>query len=78
MQYIKDMSNKEASMVGWQEVSQQDFYRGIGPQNVHPLIVGPWPYTSLFRAPSGEVRGKVVDFLPEDSSLTESRYYLPA
>lgn len=59
------------------EVSKDDFYSAIGPQNVTPIPVGPWPYTSLFKTPSGEVRGKAVGFIPEGSALSSTRYYLP-
>ena len=64
--------------MNFKEVSQRDFFAGIGPQNVHPQPVGPWPYTSLFKTPHGDVRGKIVDYLPEDSGVAESRYYLPS
>ena len=61
----------------WREVGQEEFYRVIGAQNVHPQPVEPWPYTSLFRTPYGKVQGKAVDFIPEDSGLTETKYFLP-
>jgi hypothetical protein len=64
-------------MSEWEEVTKEAFFRGIGRQDVTPYPVGPWPYTSLFKTPHGEVRGKIVDYIPEDSGLTESRYFLP-
>ena len=61
----------------WREVSKDNFYRAMN-QNVHPQIIGNFPYTSLFKTPLGEVRGKVVGYFPEGSALAENRYYLPA
>jgi hypothetical protein len=61
----------------WAEVSKDEFFQVIGPQNVHPQPVGVWPYSSLFKTPLGEVRGKIVGYLPEDSGYPEDRYYLP-
>ena len=61
----------------WNEVPKDGFYRGIGKQNVHPHPVGSWPYTSEFKTPSGEVRGKVEGYLPAGSALPKNRYYLP-
>lgn len=60
------------------EVTKDQFYQSIGNQNVTPYPQqGPWPYTSLFKTPSGEVRGKVVGFVPEGAALEQKRYYLP-
>jgi hypothetical protein len=61
----------------WAEVTKDEFYRGIGQQNVHPDPQGKWPYTSLFMTPNREVRGKVVGFLPVGSALAQYRYFLP-
>jgi hypothetical protein len=60
------------------EVSKDEFFAGIGNQNVHPRIVGPWPYTSLFETPGREVRGKIVTIIPAGEALEVSRYYLVA
>lgn len=65
-------------MSEWREVGEKEFFNAMGSQNVHPQAVAPWPYTSYFKNPYGDVRGKSVDFIPEDSGLTECRYYLPA
>lgn len=59
------------------EVTQEEFYRVIGPQNVTPTPEGNWPYTSYFRTPMGELRGKVINYLPEGEGLTKKRYLLP-
>ena len=58
------------------EVSREQFYRIVGKKNVHPRIVGKWPYTSLFQDPHGMVHGKVEGFIPEGQALAESRYWL--
>lgn len=48
------------------EVNQSEFYRRIGPLNVHPrgvsaAAVGAYPYTSEFVDPYGKVYGKIVE-----------------
>lgn len=68
----------EANELGWRLVTKDEFWAAIGNQNVTPRPVGPWPYTSLFKTPAGQVRGKIEDYLPEGSALTKSRYWLPA
>jgi hypothetical protein len=59
------------------EVTHAEFFKAIGPQNVHPHVGGSWPYYSLFKTPHGDVRGKIEGYLPEDSGMPESRYFLP-
>lgn len=62
----------------WREVSKDEFYRVIGPQDVSPSIVSDkWPYTSDFVTPNRQVRGKCVGYLPEGSALASKKYYLP-
>ncbi len=61
----------------WREVSTEEFYRVIGPQNVHPQSVGPYPYTSIFKTPSGETKGKAVGYFPDGSAIVATRYLLP-
>lgn len=52
------------------KVTQEVFWSVIGPQNVTPYPVGDYPYTSTFKTPRGEIRGRIVDganyFLAED------------
>lgn len=60
------------------EVTKEQFFAAINLLNVHPSPEGRWPYTSVFKTPYGEAKGKIVDYLPEGSGLTKSRYYLPA
>jgi hypothetical protein len=60
----------------WVEVSKDAFYAAM-VGNVHPRIVGSWPYTSLFETPDRDLRGKIVGTLTQPGTAT-SRYYLPA
>jgi len=62
----------------WLEVSKDEFFAAIGPQNVTPsIITGKWPYSSDYVTPMREVRGKSVGYLPEGPALEAKRYYLP-
>ena len=62
----------------FREVSKDTFFAAIGPLNVHPQIQpGPWPYTSLFKLPSGRVMGKTVNFLPPGEALPKTSFWLP-
>jgi len=63
---------------GLSEVTRDEFYREIGPQNVTASIVNDrWPYTSVFRTPSREIRGMIVGFLPEGSASEQKCFLLP-
>lgn len=58
----------------WKEVSEAEFYKEIGPQNVHPRIVNnSYPYTSVFVTPGGQERGKAIG----GETGTTRRYMLP-
>jgi hypothetical protein len=67
----------DAHSNGWREVSKDEFFKAIGSQDVHPSPVGPWPYTSLFKTRSGDVRAKIVNTIPEGAGLPVSRFFLP-
>jgi hypothetical protein len=56
----------------WREVSREEFWRVIGPQNVHPEIVGAYPYASIFRDWRRQAHGKI-----QDSGTDDSKYFLP-
>jgi len=58
------------------EVTRDEFYNAIRDMNVHPRIVGRFPYTSLFLMPSGYEVGFVVGSLPRGSGSPVRRYYL--
>lgn len=69
-----EMLGTEIAMTDWKEVSEDEFYAVIGPQNVHPRIVnGSYPYTSVFMTPSGQEKGKAIGGEPG----TERKYMLP-
>lgn len=70
--------NSTINPVSYREVTKDEFYKAIGNQDVSPTPVGSWPYTSLFKTRAGQVVGKVEQYLPEGSGLTNSRYWLPA
>jgi hypothetical protein len=59
------------------EVSKEEFYKAIGPQNVHPRVIGPHPYTSSFVTPNGTERGRAVDFMPRVNGKLQTKYLLP-
>lgn len=60
-----------------QEVTKEEFYRAIyeGNLNVHPTVEGRYPFTSVFKFPSGRVFGKVVD-REEIPGKVVSTYYV--
>ena len=62
----------------WREVTKDEFFRAMGPQDVHPSIQGRWPYTSNWNTRAGKTIGKTEDYLPEGSALTKTRYWLPS
>ena len=61
----------------WKEVTRDEFFRVIGPQDVSPVAVGRWPYTSEWKTRNLRVIGKTVEYLPEGEGLTKTRYLLP-
>lgn len=69
--------NDSTTEPGWREVTKEEFFRVIGPQNVHPTPEGKYPYTSIYKTPSGRERGKSVGYIPEGKGLPEHRYLLP-
>lgn len=46
-------------MLGYRQVTRCEFFAMIGPQNVHPQIMGPYPYTSIFKTPNGLEVGRI-------------------
>lgn len=61
------------------EVSEQVFWKYIMnlKVNVHPRIVEPWPYTSIFETLDGSRQeyGRITR--TKKGGLTEAQYYLP-
>lgn len=43
------------------EVTKEEFFAAIGPQDCHPRIEGRWPYTSIFEKPDRREVGRIVD-----------------
>jgi hypothetical protein len=68
----------DESGITWREVTQDEFYKGIGNSDVHPQIQpGPYPYTSMFLTRDRRIKGKVVGHFTEGTRLAENKYYLP-
>ena len=59
---------------GWREVPRAEFWRAIGPQDVHPKPVGPWPYSSHFETRARQTVGVI---LPAPNCASEPTYHLP-
>lgn len=61
------------------QVTQKEFYDCIGPKDVILKIENPYkyPYTTIFYIKNTNILvGKIIGFIPENSGLTESKYYL--
>ena len=64
------------------QVSKEEFFKIVGPQNVHPQIQNSnYPYTSLWKlqgsyASREVVVGKTVGVIPEGKALPITKYYL--
>ena len=63
------------SMV-WREVSYEEFFTAIVGKDVHPHLIGKWPYTSLFRTKAEYAWGKIEEYIPSGSALSKKRYFL--
>jgi hypothetical protein len=66
------------TLSGLKEVTKEEFYKSVGPLNVHPHIIGNYPYTSIYQFPDRREHGRTVDYIPEGKALAETRYYLKA
>jgi hypothetical protein len=55
------------------KVSQVEFFAMIGQRDCHPQIVGPYPYTSIFKSPSGAEYGRRV---PAKDEPRADEFYL--
>lgn len=62
------------------EVTKDEFYKAIGPLDVHPRIQGPYPYTSVFLTPQRHEVGRIVSAYEKGRSagLTQDSYFLNA
>lgn len=61
----------------WQEVTKDEFFRVIGPKDVHPCPIGNFPYTSLWKTPRGDVIAKSADHFHEGTRIVSTTYMLP-
>lgn len=58
-------------------VSKEEFFRVIGPLNVHPSIrPTKFPYTSDWKTPQGKLYGTSIDHVESGAIITD--YYLVA
>lgn len=57
------------------EVPEDEFFKAIGPLDVHPKIVdGKWPWVSIFQTRNGREVGRIV---PAGSGRpVDYKYYL--
>jgi len=53
--------------MSYREVTMDEFYSVVGPQDVHPHITGNYPFTSVYKTRTGREVGRVD---------TEHRYLL--
>jgi hypothetical protein len=59
------------------QVSKDEFYKAVGPLNVHPNIVTGWPYTSEWRLQNDMARtliGKTI--LRQEGGQLLTDYFL--
>lgn len=56
------------------KVSRDEFYKAVGPLNVHPHIVTSFPYTSDWQLPTRQTIGRSVDRV--EGGLIVTDYYL--
>lgn len=59
------------------EVTKDEFFVGIGNRDVHPEIVGNFPYTAIFRTKARVEVGRIVEFLPWVAGEPQKKYLLP-
>ena len=59
------------------EVTMKEFFAVVGPLNVHASIQpGPWPYTSQWKTPGGQVIGKSVELNNPQLDEPRATYFL--
>lgn len=59
------------------EVTKEEFFKAIGPLDVHPKPLGDYPYLSEFRTRAGFPRGWIKDGVKYGKPNYGNRYYLP-
>ena len=58
------------------EVSEFVFWYRIKDLNVHPKILGRYPYVSSFRTPDGVEQGRMEPKTPEGGGAVQYRYLI--
>jgi hypothetical protein len=58
------------------KVSKKEFFEYINPLDVHPKIVGNFPYTSIFETRSRQEVGRIVETKKEGKYPHKKEYFL--
>lgn len=60
------------------EVTKEAFWSRLynEKRDMHPFIVGNYPYTSIFKYKDGNICGKIVGHIPDGKALPVSIYFL--
>lgn len=60
------------------EVTKTEFWKHVGHRNVHPRIVGKYPYTSIFESLDGGHReyGRIVSELVDGAHPPQRTYFV--
>ena len=58
------------------ETTKDEFFKFISPLNVHPSIEGKFPYTSIFKTPSGIERGRIVYSFTDGFHPINIKYFI--
>lgn len=58
------------------KVSKKEFWDHINKLDVHPSIVGPFPYTSIFKHRDGRETGKIVETKESGKYPYKKEYFL--
>ena len=59
----------------FKETTKRDFFEIIGKQDVHPKVLGNFPYSCLWQTRNGVTVGKSVDRM--EKGVLKTKYYLP-
>lgn len=77
----KDKIIPEVKIPGFKQVSEDEFFKGIGQQDVHIHFIGnEYPYTKHWKTRNGQVKGITSEsWANNDGKYPKiKRYYLPA
>mgnify|MGYP006433359317 FL=1 len=63
--------------MSWIQVTQREFDATILPLEVRLTITGKYgSRTFTYTTPSGEVKGKAIDYMPENKWPPQTKYYI--